>query len=472
MRPTTQNAATGVPWSVRAAYSAPALALAAVGIPVYVYLPKFYSDVIGVSVGTIGALILAARLFDAVTDPAVGWLSDRAHTRAGRRRPFIGAAALPLAAAFALLFTPPASFGIDGSVVWLAIWLFATFAFWTLVTVPYEALGPELTSDYDERTSVLALRDGMLLAGTLAASAAPVLVGTALGLTDSGSDERTRFATLGLLYAPVLLGACWWCVAAVRERTPQPQPQPPAAAAGAMLRNRPFAVLLASYVVSAFGSNLPAALLLYYVEYVLQAGSAELFLVAYLLTGIVALPLWVWLSARIGKKNSWILAMCVNTGAFAGVWFLGPGDAVAYAGLVFVSGIGLGATLALPSSLQADVIDYDELLTGQRREGRYIGIWAVSRKAAAALGVGVALPILGAAGYQPNVAQTPAVVDTLRLLYAAVPCLCNIVAIALATAYPIDKQRQRDVLDAIARRRAGHDVTDPLHPDTLLPGFR
>jgi GPH family glycoside/pentoside/hexuronide:cation symporter len=236
-----------------------------------------------------------------------------------------------------------------------------------------------------------------------------------------------------------------------------------------MLRNRPFLILLASYTVSAFGSNLPATLILFYVEYVLGAARAEPYLLAYFATGIACLPAWVALSRRRGKKTAWLASMALNTGAFAGVFFLGPGDLAAYAVLVVLSGVGFGATLAIPSSMQADVIDYDELLSGARREGRYVGVWSVARKLAAAAGVGASLAILGAAGYRPNEPQSTDVVFTLRVLYAAVPCLCNAAAIAIALAYPIDRAAHGRILAAIEQRRRGVAAGDPLAA-APLPG--
>lgn len=449
----------------RIVYAAPAFALAVVGIPVYVHLPKFYTDVIGVSVGAVGALVMAARLFDAVTDPLIGLASDRTRSRWGRRRPWIALGSIPLAVSLVALFAPPEASGTTAA-IWLGGSLFATFLFWTVVTVPYESLGPELTFDFHERTAVLALRDGALIAGTLVAAAAPVIVGGLLGLGTGAAAERTRFLVLALGYGALVLAVCWVAAARLRER--DRRPVTPAAPARAMLRNRPFLILLASYAVGALGSNLPAVLLLYYVEYVLGSTAADLFLVEYLLTGVVFLPAWVALSRRLGKKRAWILSMALNTGAFAGVFLLGPGDVAAYGILVFLSGIGLGATLAIPSSLQADVIDYDELLTGERREGRYVGIWSVTRKAVAALSVGAALPILGAVGYVPNQPQGPEVVFTLRLLYAAVPSLCNLAAILIALAYPIGRDEQVAILDAVEERRRGRPVSDPLRPDVVL----
>ena len=164
---------------------------------------------------------------------------------------------------------------------------------------------------------------------------------------------------------------------------------------------------------------------------------------------------------------TWLAAMVINTGAFIGVFFLGPGDAHIYVVLVFLSGIGFGATLAIPSAMQADVIDYDELLTGERREGQYIGIWSITKKLAAALGVGIALAILGAVGYTPNVEQSEQVQFTLRVMYALIPSLCNMAAFVIALAYPISRRVHREILAAISERRAGRTVADPLRPERI-----
>jgi GPH family glycoside/pentoside/hexuronide:cation symporter len=434
----------------RLAYAAPSFALAAVGIPVYVHLPKFYTDVVGVDVALLGAMILGIRIFDAFTDPAIGLLSDRTRSRHGRRRPYVLGAVGPLALCFYLLFQPPA-LGGAAAATWFGVNLFLVFLFATLVKVPYDAWGPELSFDYDERTSLLGMRDGFLLGGTVVAASSPVLIAAALGLGEGAADQRALFFWVAVLYAALLVASCVACVLRLRERSPRPP-----SAAGHVLRglfetrrNRPFLILLAAYTVSAFGSNLPATLILYYVEYVLGSKLANLFLLEYFVTGIAFLPLWIAAARRFDKKQTWIASICLNTGAFAGVFFLGPGDAALYGVLVFLSGIGLGATLALPSSMQADVIDYDELLSGERREGQYLGLWSVSTKLAAALGVGVALPVLGQAGYVPNQEQTEAVKTTLRVLYALVPSLCNLLALGIALLYPITRARHAEIRAAL-----------------------
>ncbi len=228
-------------------------------------------------------------------------------------------------------------------------------------------------------------------------------------------------------------------------------------------------ILIISYTIAALGSNLPATLILFYVQYVLQSTMADFFLALYFVTGIFFLPGWVFLAKRTGKKYAWILSMVINTGAFLGVFFLGPGDTMIYGILVFFSGIGFGATIAIPSAMQADVIDYDELITGERREGHYIGLWSIAKKLAAALGVGSGLSLLGGAGYEPNIAQSEQVLLTLRVLYALIPSLCNVLAIFIALAYPISSSIHEEIRDAIANKKKGLKVLDPLEPDRLIP---
>jgi GPH family glycoside/pentoside/hexuronide:cation symporter len=291
-----------------------------------------------------------------------------------------------------------------------------------------------------------------------------------LGLEADADGERAKFFWISVIYAPLLIASCLWCFLAIKE-LPQDIERRPAGIRHGLRqigKNRPFIILLIAYTVSAIGNNLPATLILYYVEYVLQSELADAFLLLYFTTGILFLPAWIRISHRTGKKAAWLASMAINTGAFIGVFFLGPGDTVIYGILVFFSGIGFGATLAIPSAIQADVIDYDELLTGERREGQYIGLWSIAKKFAAAIGIGVGLFALGMAGYTPNAEQPPAVQTTLRTLYALVPSICNLAAIVIAFAYPISGRVHADIRKAITRRREGLPTANPLNPSQTL----
>jgi GPH family glycoside/pentoside/hexuronide:cation symporter len=452
-----------VPFSKKVAYAAPAYALAVIGIPVYVYIPKFYTDVVGINVVLLGYILFSVRIFDAVTDPVIGYMSDRTTTRFGRRRPYIAAGSIFIALMMLLLFNPPQA-SPTFETVWFGVTIYALFLFWTIVTVPYESLGPEITFDYHERTSLFGMRDGFLIAGTLAAAAAPATVKWLLNLSDDAAGEREKFLWISIIYAPLLIGTAWWCVAALKERVLTPRLQSDGIFSGLrqVVANRPFVILLIAYTISAIGNNLPATLILFYVQYVLQSELADFFLLLYFVTGIIFLPGWIYVARRTGKKAAWLASMAINSGAFVGVFFLGPGDALIYGILVFLSGIGFGATLAIPSAIQADVIDYDELLTGERREGQYIGLWSISKKLAAAIGIGAGLSLLGMAGYTPNTEQTDQVQLVLRTLYALVPSLCNLLGLIVALAYPISDTIHAEIRQAIVKRRLGQAVENPL----------
>lgn len=454
-----------VPFGKKIAYAAPAYALAVVGIPIYVYIPKFYTDVIGINVMVMGYILFSVRIFDAITDPAIGFISDRTKLPFGRRRPYIAVGSFFVSLFMYLLLVPPEASELY-STIWFGFCIYALFFFWTVVSVPYESLGPEITFDYQERISLFGLRDGFLIAGTLVAASSPTLVEWLFHLSDTVQGERSKFFWIAVIYAPLVIGFSWWCVISLKELPVKGINSREGVVKGLrkMGRNRPFVILLIAYTISAIGNNLPATLILFYVEYVLESNLADFFLLIYFFTGIIFLPGWILISRNIGKKKAWLTSMAINTGAFLGVFFLGPGDSMIYGILVFLSGIGFGATLAIPSAMQADVIDYDEWMTGERREGQYVGLWSISKKLAAAVGVGVGLTVLGDAGYSPNVEQSEQVKFILRTLYALVPSVCNLIAVLIALAYPINSKIHQNIREAIDGRKSGILTINPMEP--------
>ncbi|MBS2012208.1 MAG: MFS transporter [Deltaproteobacteria bacterium] len=440
-------------FGVKLAYGVPSFAIAVVGVPMFVYLPRFYSDVVGVSVTTLGVIVLAGRAIDAFTDPFIGWASDRTRTRFGRRRPWIAVAAPLLAATVLALYLPP-----EGSetlrTVWCAVFVTVFFLLLTGLVVPYRALGPELVRDFDDRNTLFSVREGLFVVGSAVAMAGPPLLARLM----ETSSERARFAVFAAIAAPLLLAAAAACVVFVREPTRHAAEEIPRVKERRKpslgLGQRPFAVLLAAYTIAALGNNLPGALATYYATYVLGVENVGLYLVAFLAAGLAALPLWNFAARRFGKKQAWLAALAVNTVPFACVFPLGRGDTTLFAVLVVLSGLGAIATVALAPSMQADAIDHDELVSGERRDGQLIGLWMIAEKLAAAIGVGVALPLLGAVGYRPNVEQTPAVLLALRILYVVVPCVCNALAFVVLLAYPIDRAAHVAITEALAQRRS------------------
>ncbi len=446
------------------AYAAPGLMLSTAGLPLFVYLPKFYTDTLGASAAMIGLFIFAARLLDGLSDPLIGWLSDRTRTRWGRRRPYLIWASPLLGLILLALFAPPGLSPTQAG-LWFGFLLLFLSVAWTLVNVPWEALGPELTPDYQARNRLFAWRDGFYILGILLAVTLPLALAWVLDIPPGAAQEHRRFLWFGLIVAPSLVLLCWLCAAVVQERTwsgPQGSGEKPASRQSALqnyrqgLRllwlNKPFRILTLAFAIASIGANLPATLILYYVEYVLQDVRAEAYLLLYFLTGILFLPVWVWIAGKMGKKPTWMAAMTLNAAAFSVVFFVGPGQTSIFAALVAISGIGFGAGMALPSSMQADVIDYDELLSGRRREGAFIGLWSIIKKFSSALGLGLSLPLLALAGYAPGQEQPENVILLLRFLYAGLPSLCVITALLVFSRYPLNAQEHGRIQEELARR--------------------
>jgi Na+/melibiose symporter-like transporter len=232
----------------------------------------------------------------------------------------------------------------------------------------------------------------------------------------------------------------------------------PAATAGGwrvLWENRPFRRLLAAYLLNGFANGLPATLFLPFVAQVLGAGTeAGALLFVYFLCGVASVPVWIRVSARLGKHRTWSVAMIACCVAFATVPFLGPGDIWAFAAMCVATGLMLGADLVLPSSMQADVVDLDTLRTGVPRTGLYFALWSLATKLATALAVGIAFPVLDMAGFRADGQSSPGALTALVVLYALVPIGCKLAAVALLWTYPIDAARQARLRRLVERKMA------------------
>lgn len=440
-----------------AAYGAPGLILAALGLTYYVFLPKYYADIVGINLSVLGAVVLLSRVWDALIDPAIGALSDRTRHRLGRRRPWMALGALPLAVFFFLLIALPRIQNDAAEGLYLGALTFLFFLFWTMVTVPYEALGAELSFNYDERSRLLGTREGAILAGTLLAALIPLLLGVGTEGAGNIEAERRRYLAIGVIYAGLVIVFVGVCLLVVRERVWVESQRPRAFLRNlaGIWRNRPFRILLSAYAVSALGAAVAATLILFYVEHVLGSNAGPLLLVIYLGIGTALVPLWIYLAKRLEKKRAWLLSLAINSGTFIWGIFLGRGDAGLFAVIVVLAAIGLGGVMILPPSMLADTIDHDEWIGGTRREGEYIGFWSITKKLAAALSAGLAFPILDWAGYIPGAAQQPSsAVWTLRLLYFGTPTLCYLIALVIGWRYPIDRRTHETLRRDIDARLA------------------
>jgi GPH family glycoside/pentoside/hexuronide:cation symporter len=392
---------------VLTAYGLMGLPLAFVALPIYVHLPKLYAD-FGLSLASIGAVLLAARIWDAVIDPLIGYLGDRW----GQRRRAIFAALPLLAAGYLGLLHPPAG---EASAVRLLAMLLLVYLGYSLATVNYHAWGAELSPHPAQRTRITATREGLALLGVVLAAALPEVLGGTLAL----GLARLSWVFVAML---VLAALCllWVPQAAVAAKRPD------FATIYRALGNRRFLRLLAVFAVSGIAAAIPASLVLFFLADVLQAGTqAGAYLALYFIAGALGLPLWVILARRVGKLVAWGVAMVLSVLVFVWAGLLGSGDLVAFAWICALSGLALGADLALPPSILADVIARDEV-----GAGTYFGWWNFVAKLNLALAAGLSLPVLALLGYEPGVASE-AGQRALAWIYAGVPAVLKLCALAL-----------------------------------------
>ena len=438
--------------SALGAYAAPQFALAALYFPVFALLVPYYNQGLGLPLVALGAIIVGVRLFDAVTDPVMGALSDATKSALGRRKIWLLAATPFVCLAVWMAFVPPK----DAGLVYFGVWLTALSLSWTVAITPYLAWGGEIAQDYAGRARVAGWREATALIGTLAA----VILFSSAG-EDPGEGLR-RVALMVLVALPI--GAALAVVAA---------PSPPArAAAQAPLRlaawsqawreirsNEAFRCFLGSHIANSAANGLPPVLFFFFVQDVLGAGQDTfgVAFVLYLAAAVLGAPVWTWAAGRGSKHRVWGWAMLYAMAVFAFVPFLGEGDVTAFLVISVLTGFAYGADLALPPAIQADCVDADTALSGVDRTGVYFALLSVVLKGASALAGGAALIVLGWAGFSAGEENTAGALLVVAILYAVVPIILKGIAVVRIWRFPINAERQaelRRTIDAASLRQA------------------
>jgi glycoside/pentoside/hexuronide:cation symporter, GPH family len=458
-----------LPLSTKLLYGAPSFAGAAMIIPIFIHMPKFYADVVLVPLGYLAMAIAIARSLDALSDPLMGWISDHTHTRLGRRRPYMLIGAPLCGVAFFCLLNPPAALTGSGAAIWFGITFILYFIFHTVYVLPHYALGPELTQNYHERSTLFAWRESFTILGTIVASAAPGVMKTAMHLT-----ERQVFFRLGIFFGVVLTLLYWLLVLTVKERPDfvARESNPLVPGVRRALRNRPFSILLASYVVGSIAGAIPATMMPFFNAYVIRPADPtfwlSMLLLGYFGFGFLSLPMWVAVARRVGKLNAWLTSFFLGISGGGLMFLLGPGDMGWLFVLICWAGIGFGAGLFLTPSMQADVIDYDELYTGKRREAQYTAFWSMLPKFIAIPSAAIPIAILASLGYIPPAIQSPRVVFAIRAIFALTPATCSVLSFLIARWFPITQTIHNAILDGIAAHARGEEAIDPL-TGTIVP---
>ncbi|MGL4404733.1 MAG: MFS transporter [Notoacmeibacter sp.] len=427
-------------------YALPALPLAALTLPLYIIVPTFYSETLGVSLAAVGTALLAVRIFDAINDPVIGWLADKWRPTFGRRRAVMGLS-LPLAAlAGLMLFSPPA----DASAWYLFGWGALLTIGFTGVSLPYSAWGAEMSGDYAARAKITGIREAFTLIGTLIAIALPFAL---------GMDNAQGWHGLAILGIFVAVGLIVFGAISILK-LPEPREYSTsnlslADGLKSMAANDAFLRLIFAFFINGLANGIPATLFLYFVSSVIGNGDLRgplLFL--YFLCGIAGVPIALWAAKRTSKHRAWCIAMLIVCFIFAAAPLMGEGDVVPFALLCVVTGVCLGFDIVLPAAIQADVIDADTAESGEQRSGIYFAAWSLATKLSLALGVGIAFPVLAYFGFNPapNAVNSSQSLLALAIVYAWVPVALKTVAILLMWNFPLGEEQQIDLRKQIEAR--------------------
>jgi GPH family glycoside/pentoside/hexuronide:cation symporter len=399
-------------WRAGLAYGLLGLPLAFAALPLYVVLPHYYASDRGLSLATVGALLMLVRLIDAGAEPLLGRLSDRVYRRTVHAVLWMaGASALLLGLGMAGLFFP----WVEGAAA-LAAWMVAGLLFTCLahsfLVIAHQAWGVRLGGNAAQRSRIVVWREGAGLMGVVTASVLSVVW---------GAGAMLAVLTLALLAG---LWALW--------RAPRPPFAPgawraPHARLWQPLAEPAFRRLLAVFLCNGIASAIPAALMLFFAQDRLLATQAQiaLFLVLYFVSGALSMPIWVRVVCRLGLEWAWLAGMLVAVACFGWAAGLGSGQVVAFGAICVLSGAALGADLAVPGALLALLIERH----GAQgvHDGAYLGWWNLATKLNLALAAGVTLPLLQWLGYQPG-SQDPLALQRLAWIYALLPCALKLLA--------------------------------------------
>lgn len=425
-----------IPPATLAAYGVPPLAVAYLLFFVQFYFLKFATDELLLAPAVVSVLFGAAKLWDGVSGPLIGSFSDRTRARMGRRRPFLFAALPLLAFGFVMLWTAPGALAGAGLVVWIGVALFVFFTAFDLYTLPHMALGAELSTDSHERTRLFAVRTMCFTVGILLAFAA-------IQYAMNAGDPRAAAALVAVPTAIAAVAVLAVSPLALRE------PARPERSGGRgllpafrdVLSTNASRKLLAVQFVEAVGVGAVGTMAPFVAEYLLRRPDVVGFLpAAYVISGVLAVPLWVRVSRSYGKRDTWIAAMWIAAAAFGGVWWVGPGDVALLMTLLMVAGAAMGCGGVLGNALLADVIDLDERRTGERKEGVYSASMMVAVKVGTAIAVAASGPVMALTGFAPNAEQSEDSLLGLRILFAGLPCAGFLIGVWLFRGFSLEEK--------------------------------
>jgi len=399
-------------------YGQLALPLAIIGLPLYIYLPKYYVDNLGVNIALVGIVLFIARLIDVISDPYIGYISDKCLKKYGSRKPLVLLGAILILFSFYQLLNPLK----DYEIYWLFIFSITIYIGWGLVNIVYLTWSSEIKSDYNYIAKLNLFREFFSIIGLMLAILIPFLLGVS-------SDTYLSLQSIFIFFVFIFILAIFLVFRYIKTQNSINSDIIDFKYIKKFYLEYPFLIKLQStYFFNNLANAIPATLFLFFVEFILEdKDKTGILLLVYFICGIIALPFWNKVYKSIGKKNTWMLSMVLSSSAFLVVPFLDGGDFIVFLIVCIISGFSVAIDLALPVSIQGEFIQKNSK-NSKKISGLLFGILTMLTKLALASAVGLTFVILNMVGFDQD---TPSSLSLLylSLLYGFVPIVLKLVSI-------------------------------------------
>ncbi|MEM9217325.1 MAG: MFS transporter [Cyanobacteria bacterium P01_F01_bin.150] len=450
------------------------------------FLLFFLTDVIGLTPSLAGSVLLVGKIWDAVNDPIVGWLSDRTQSRWGRRFPWMIYGAIPLGISFFFMWWIPPFEAQWQLFTYYSTVLVMFYAALTSFSIPYTTLAAELTQTYDERTQLVSFKSsfgiGSSILGLIIAQIIFVTV----------DDIRLRYVILGAICCVIIISAAYICVWGTFQRywqlrgpslsasaatdsgsstSSSPSPIPILKQFRIVFSSRPFLIVMGIYLCSWLALQTTAGILQYFVINWMGLPVRHFTQMVLVVQGtaLAMMAFWSPLGQRIGKRAIYCWGIPLTMAAQVGLFLLKPGQVGWMYAMGMLAGFGLSTAYLVPWSMLPDVIDMDELQTGQRREGIFCALMVQLQKFGTAFAIFVVGRVLESSGYIAQaseetlaVTQPDSALSAIRWLLGPIPAVILLAGVGLATIYPISRSVHDDIVMKLrSRQQASTDSTQP-----------
>ena len=417
------------------------------------YLLYFMVNILGIDPAIAGAALFFPKLWDVISDPIMGTISDATKSKYGRRRPYLIYGSVPFGITFLILFIAP-NYGSEmASTIHVALLFALGCTVFTLINVPYSSMVAEMSDDYNERMSITAFRMSFASVGALVAG------GAALPLVKLGGDGEAGFLFMAVVFSILIILSCLVCFYSTKNVTTLPPKEDTLSIVEQIkiaFKNFPFFMLMSSYFLQSLAIGIMMAGFIYFVIYVMGHTEESMGVVfpIFLVTGILFIPVWNFIGKKLGKIKAYTIGLIIFTVMQFSLFFTGPLFPQLFNLQIFLLGIGFSSFQLFPFSMLPDTIEYDQMQSGMRREGVFSGMWASGQKVAYSLGpaiVGFALK-LSEFDIELGVEQPESVALGVKLVFCVVPAIMIFLSFIPFSKYELTEERFEEIKGIISGR--------------------